>query len=206
MRWQKGRTRAYGVYDDHKLQEPYNQGLDFKASNELRPHPSDTEEPSRFQSTDSCSGIIQMCGGEHDEAETRGRELCKESCGEGSLGQGSGQAKRWILKLYTRKLLRLTWGTKRLELPLVGTTVPSHAEPSNPPPLTGGRETSGLAQNGSLNPTLDYGCAKPLRPNKAGQRLLWDQRWNLENCSQCPHQVRNLRIKEQPVTEETMGV
>lgn len=67
---------------------------DFEASNEFGPHPLDTEEPLRFQSTGPCSGITQMRGGEHEEAGTRRRELCEESWGEGSLGQGSGQAKR----------------------------------------------------------------------------------------------------------------
>lgn len=51
---------------------------DFKASNEFRPHPLDTEEPLRFQSTGSCSEITQMYGEEHDEAGTR-REPCEES-------------------------------------------------------------------------------------------------------------------------------
>lgn len=56
-----------------------------------------------------------------------------------------------------------------------------------------GRKISGLPQTGSL----DYSCAKPLKSKQSLFRL---QRRNLENCSQCPHQVRNLKIKKQPVT------
>ena len=54
------------------------------------------ENVLRFQSQGFCSvmyfRITQMCGGELDEAETKGREMCEESRGEGSLGQGSGNA------------------------------------------------------------------------------------------------------------------
>lgn len=35
------------------------------------------------------------------------------------------------LKTSTQRQLRLTWGMKKVELPIVGTTVPSHDEPSN---------------------------------------------------------------------------
>lgn len=58
---------------------------------------------------------------------------------------------------------------KKVELHSVGTTVPSHAEPSNlssvPGPL-GGRKTSGLPWNRGLSPTLDCRSAKPLKPKQ----------------------------------------
>lgn len=92
---------------------------------------------------------------------------------------------------------------KKVELHSVGTTVPItcwalkpviHARSSL------GVKTSGLPYNSSLSQSHPGLCLGQISKTKQGKVLsdCWEK--ILKNDSQCSHQVRNLRSKEQPVT------
>lgn len=87
-----------------------------------------------------------------------------------------------------------------MQLSSVGTTVSSHTEPTNlhhQSQIQLGRERFLVSHGLEVSFSPFYSCAKPLKPKQGS--VFRFQRRNLENCSQCPHQVRHLKIK-QPAT------
>lgn len=92
---------------------------------------------------------------------------------------------------------------KKVELHSVGTTVPIVCWALKPVIHAGsslGVKTSGQPYNRSLSQSHPGLCLRQISKTKQGKVLsdCWEE--ILKNGSQCPHQVRNLRIKEQPVT------
>lgn len=84
----------------------------------------------------------------------------------------------------------------------MGTTVSSHTahQPASSKPEPMGRERFLVSHGLEVSFSPFYSCAKPLKPKQGSLFRL--QRRNLGNCSGCPHQVRNLKIKK-PVPPKT---